>query len=64
MMARYGRARGGHCRRQPGLSHQDFDQACVSANVLAKTMGDLEDSTGRAAAIPPRARDAQAIPDW
>src|SRR5271166_1769986 len=42
-------------------SHQDFDQIEVPSDVLTETMGDLDDAAGGYEAIPPGARNGQAI---
>jgi len=42
-------------------SHQNFDQPEVPPDVLAETVGNLDDAAARSATVPPGARDAQAI---
>jgi len=42
-------------------SHQNFDQSEVPADVLAETVGNLDDAVARSATVPAGARDAQAI---
>ena len=45
---------------QTGL-RQDFDQLQVPSDMLAETVGNLDDAVARSATVPPGARDAQAI---
>ena len=40
---------------------QDFDQTEVPSDVLAETVGNLYDAAARSSAVPPEARDPQAI---